>query len=160
MENADIYKAPDSEVTPTGKYQFFGGWLRFYQVINVISLVIFALVLGAMGWFYLTEPFAIGTSLDVGVAVLEMIPGILVSGLSIKYLAVKDERTSQKLADTLRYYPIASIAIYALVFGLYEMEKVIEKPISFWGSAIYYLIWSSYFRKSVRVKEYYGDNAY
>lgn len=59
----------------------------------------------------------------------------------------------------LGYYVAASLLAYGIFYYLFKTDVVAEKPVSFWSSVIHYYIWSSYFKKSKRVKAHYGANA-
>jgi len=141
------------------KYTHFGGWLRFYQIINIISLVIFGLFFLAGIAFSFLGYYESGESTDMIAALVESIPGLFISIVAIKLLTVKSPQTPNKMVKMLGYYVTATIVIYAVLFYLHKTEQISEKPLSFWGSVIYYYIWSSYFKKSKRVNGYFGANA-
>jgi len=159
MDNNEVYEAPQSEVVAMDKYTHIGGWLRFYQVINIISIVIFGAFFIAGIAFWFLGYYETGEHADMLAALVESIPGIFISIIAVKYLTMKAPETPNKMVKALGYYVTATILIYAVLFYLHKTEQISEKPLSFWGSVIYYYIWLSYFKKSKRVKGYFGANA-
>lgn len=159
MEENNVYAAPKSESIVDEKLLSFGGWLRFYQVINYLSIIFTLLIFAMVSVFYAMGEYAEGEIFEALIAGIELLPDLVVSIMVLKILSKPNKFIPTRVVTLLTYYVGASLLMYGCVYYLFKTEVVVEKPTSFWASVIYYAIWSSYFRKSKRVKAYYGENA-
>ena len=60
MEENNVYAAPTSESIVDEKLLSFGGWLRFYQVINYLSIIFTLLIFAMVSVFYAMGEYAEG----------------------------------------------------------------------------------------------------
>ena len=157
--DSNVYETPKSEITSNEQYFHMGGWLRCFQVLNIISVVIFALIVLAVGGFAVMGYYTNDEIFDVAASFVESLPGIIFAVLILKYVSKKAPGTPAKINKFLECYVISTILIYAALYYLHSTEQITEKPISFWGSVIYAWIWITYFKKSKRVNGFYGENA-
>ena len=153
-----LYEAPSSELSDDdGKS--IGGWLRFFQVTNIISIGIFGLLIIAVIGLGLLEGFGSQETIDVLASIAEVIPPLVFSFLILRILGDSDEGTPFRINTYLKYSISATAVVFMAAMGLFFLDVTTERPESLLGSLIFYYIWTSYFKKSARVKEYYGCNA-
>jgi len=153
-----VYDAPESDLSHDGDDVSIGGWLRFFQVVNVLSIVIGGLVLLGLSAMVILVGFDEEGIADVVAACAEMFPAILFSVLIVRVLGDRNENTPARVAQLLKYNFSAAAFVFIAVMALFFADVVSEKPTSILGSLLYYYIWTSYFKKSKRVNEYYGAN--
>jgi len=96
---------------------------------------------------------------DLAATILEIIPILVLSFMVLKIIGVWNNETPSKINYYLLVYTIASVAIYFGLRYLFVNDLTSETPTPFLGTVIYYFIWTSYFKRSTRVKEFYGCNA-
>ena len=84
---------------------------------------------------------------------------VVFSFLILRILGDSNEETPFRINMYLKYSISATAVVFMAAMGLFFMDVITERPESLLGSLIFYYIWTSYFKKSVRVKEYYGCNA-
>lgn len=159
MDGNNHYSTPKSEIIEGHKFELFGGWLRCFQVLHIISLALIVIMVVAFAGMAAFDYFEVGYINELWALGLEILPDLVFSIVVIKIVMIRQADIPQKIVKFLGYYVAATFVIYMILFYSYSAEQISEKPTSFWGSAIYYLIWSSYFRKSKRVKVYYGENS-
>lgn len=159
MENDDLYETPKTNSLIDERLVSFGGWLRFYQVINIISVVFIGIVILAIVAFGFMEAYDDNEFSEAIIGIFEFLPDLIFSIAIIRILTTQNQGIPGKIVKYLGYYLAASLLAYAVFYYLFKIEVVTEKPVSFFGSVFYYFIWSSYFKKSKRVKAYYGENA-
>ncbi len=159
MDDQNVYEPPRAEGLELGKFESFGGWLRFLQVINYISVIFTVLMVLMVSVFFILDEYADGELFESVIAFIELIPDMVLAVVILLIIEKKNKDVPSKIIKYLGIYIVASIIVYAFVFYLYKTEAIVEKPIGFWGSVIHYWIWSSYFKKSKRVNVYYGENA-
>lgn len=152
-----VYEAPES--TLSDDELTIGGWLRFFQVLHIISITFGGVVfLGVSAMVILGE---IEQQELIGILWLlaEMLPALVLSVLTVRILSAREEDVPHRVSVYLKIG--LGVASVAFIGGgaLFYYDFVSEKPTSILGSLIFYYIWTSYFKKSVRVKEYYGVNA-
>ena len=140
------------------KYSTFGGWLRFFQIINILWVVLIGLVITASLVFASLDYYEPHEYSDVFAAAFELTPEFVISIVTLGALARKSPTTPAKIVQNMGYYVWATLAVYFILYYLFKSGAITDKPITFWGAVIYYYIWSSYFKRSKRVKSYYGAN--
>lgn len=136
-----------------------GGWLRFYKIITIISLSIAALLIVVIAALAVLGIDAGENIYDLAATALEIAPSLAFSILVLKIIEVRENDTPSKINHYILAYTIATFVIYAGLRYLFANDFMIEKPTPALGTVIYYFIWTSYFKKSKRVKEFYGSNA-
>jgi len=154
----NIYERPKSESFPQSKFEFFGGWLRFYQILNVLSIIVLIVALGFLLFLSFTESFSNQNLIDFAMIGLESTPILLLSIFTLKILNKKEGEVPGKVKSYLDYYLSATVVIYVILYISFSKGQITEKPTPLLGDIIYYFIWTSYFKKSKRVKVYYGKN--
>lgn len=159
MEEPNVYAAPKAESLVDARFESFGGWLRFFQVINYISASIIIFMFFMVAVFFAFGQYGEGELFEAVIAAVELIPDLIIPLLILQIIKIKRKEIPQRLVKLLGIYLVCSLVVYAVVYYLFKTDVVADKPVSFWGSLIYYYIWLSYFKKSKRVKAYYGENA-
>lgn len=152
------YEAPSSELVEEGSSSI-GGWLRFFQVINILSVVMVGIVIMIVIGVGFLEGFETQEAIDILFSLPELIPSVIFSVLILRVLSVQSEETPFKISAYLKYNVSIAVLVFVFLMVLFFSEIISERPESLLGSLIYYYIWTSYFKKSVRVKEFYGSNA-
>jgi len=155
---AMAYEAPSSELVDEGSSSV-GGWLRFFQVINVISIVMIGIVMMIVVGVGFLEGFESQEVVDIFFSLPELIPSVIFSVLILRVLGVQGEETPFRISAYLKYNVSITVVVFIVLMALFFSDVISERPESLLGSLIYYYIWTSYFKKSVRVKEFYGRNA-
>jgi hypothetical protein len=159
MEEESVYATPKAEGLADGEYQTIGGWLRFYQVINWISLILIILVLLMTASFMILNLYAENELFEAMITSIELIPDLVLTFMTLRILKIREKDIPTRIVQYLSYYVGASLLMYGFVYYLFKTGVVVEKPIGFWGTVIYFAIWNSYFKKSERVGVYYGGKA-
>ena len=159
MESNNVYETPKAESLLDDRLYSFGGWLRFYQMINIISVVFVGVIVLAVAAFEIMGAYEENELKETFIYFFEFLPDFIIPIMILRILKIKDEKTPDQVVKFLGYYVAVSLLLYGIYYYLFETNMVAEKPVSFWSSVIYYFIWSSYFKKSKRVKAYYGANA-
>ncbi len=143
----------------------FGGWLRFFQITNIVTVLIIIVV--ALFMLLATAGSLIG--LDIAYALYSLV-SIAELGVALyftvrilKLLPNRSEETPDKIRNFLKLE-----VIFMLIF------TAVELPLSHWadgGDSVpdllrgafqgicYFVIWSKYFGQSLRVHEYYSEEA-
>ncbi len=153
-----LYETPSAELSEDDDKNI-GGWLRFFQVANILSIVIFGLLILAVFALGLLEGFGDQETIDTLAGLAEVIPPVVFSFLILRILGDSNEETPFRINMYLKYSISATAVVFMAAMGLFFMDVTTERPESLLGSLVFYYIWTSYFKKSVRVKEYYGCNA-
>ena len=159
MEDNEVYSAPQADLDNVLDEQRIGGWLRCFQVLNYIGLILSVVVVLAL---FAAEALIGGMfehMLDIVALLIEIAPPILFSYLIIKCLPVASADTPEQIKKLLGYYLAVSLVIGFSLTMAHKSGYITDKPSPFIGDLIYYAIWASYFKKSKRVKEFYGANA-
>lgn len=165
----NLYKAPDAVVRDIGEYDAFGGWLRFFQFVQgfiVLSVVGTALY---FVWLFMSLPDDDGASisellspevlLDLALVMAQGVVALIVSALILRNLTKREAWVPKVIIRYLGVYFATGVVGFALGFYLYKQGMLAERPMSLFGDLVYYLIWSSYFKKSKRVNGYYRLHA-
>ena len=156
----------------------FGGWLRFFQVFNIIILVI-----SGYRFVHLVMQFV-----EI-LSEVETLPNILyiftITTISLAFIIYFTYRMIYYVTQQVNEIPniiisyqfkiaILSIAFYVIIFmlagnlssdvksqfpGLASLSNWKELTANIFTSAVTYIIWVTYFKLSKRVKEFYGNIA-
>jgi len=159
MTDINTYAPPESVVATESENLTIGGWLRFYQITNYLSLILGTILVICMpiGLFLIDDLFE--KELDVVALLLEISPSILFSFLIIKVIKIRETHIPAKIKKYIGGYVFMSLLITLVLRYLYSLELITDKPTpTFLGDIIYYAIWVSYFKRSKRVAEYYRQN--
>jgi len=142
----------------------FGGWLRFFQIINVFIVV--RLTVGIFSFNYHNAILFYETGhywqlIPYLLSVILYCASFFLIFKILKNLGVKSTKSPDLIADYLKYYFITVISIKVLLFivarsGYFMAEQVIN---TFIVLGIYSAVWIRYFKKSERVRSFYGVNA-
>lgn len=146
----------------------FGGWLRFFQIANIIGIVIgFIMVLIFIAAFFLSladgENFS---NLDKATFIFIMIeiPVFMYFTVRIlQYLKIKSPDTPGNISKMIQYILILTIITGVIEFAVYlsfhnASDQLFDTVKGTIQSLISATIWLTYFKKSVRVKQHYGRN--
>lgn len=143
----------------------FGGWLRFFQIINVFIVV--RLTVGIFSFNYDNAILFYETGhywqlLPYLLSVILYCASFFLIFKILKNLGVKSNKSPDLIADYLKYYFITVISIKVLISIIvaqsgYSMAEQIIKSVLVLG--IYCAVWIRYFKKSERVRSFYGVNA-
>jgi uncharacterized membrane protein len=147
----------------------FGGWLKICQLINVFSLILVMLyflsaLYYAAGAFSSKIPFTDELKLST-VFMVTLFPLLFYYTVKIlKSLTIQSPHIPDEISGYIR-----NIMIFSVIAGIVEVTYLKSSPDmiqqaydlfrSLIQPIIMNLIWLLYFRKSVRVKEFYGKNA-
>lgn len=136
-----------------------GGWLRLFQVLTAISALVYVLSVVLISLGYGIGRIEFESLRDFLLFILEFLPGMIFSILIFKALPIQEFYIPSQITSYLRNNLLLSFLIALLLSTLYQQGMVSDKPGSVFGSIVYFAIWALYFKKSKRVREYYGDNA-
>lgn len=89
---------------------------------------------------------------------LEILPGTIMSFLIWKAILVDSESTPNKIKWLMQLELALQFIFTAGIFYAYKQGYISEGPTPILISIAYYLIWSSYFKRSKRVLAHYGSN--
>ena len=147
----------------------FGGWLRFFQIANIISLIIggLAFILVLYVYFEASSSNQYIPDVETAAIIFGVIKMPVFFYLTIKvlgHLKVKSPSSPEDVSRFIRYaliFAIVSSAVEVMVYSNYDnsSNQIFESVKLVIQSIISAAIWLSYFKKSVRVKKFYGKNA-
>lgn len=152
-------KDKDIPVEYNEKYNHFGGFLLLYFVLLILNAVLIL--------FDFITVIAI-SSVSTIFLVTFVLQDVIILGILI-YNAIllwkRKEETPKKVIRNLSFLAIITIALCLLriVYSFFDSSYVYstayytQEMILIIRNVLYAIIWISYFRKSVRVKNYYGE---
>ena len=152
-------KDKDIPVEYNEKYNHFGGFLLLYFVLLILNAVLIL--------FDLITVIAI-SSVSTIFLVTSVLQDVIILGILI-YNAIllwkRKEETPKKVIRNLSLLAIITIALCLsrIVYSFFDSSYVYstayytQEMILIIRNVLYAIIWISYFRKSVRVKNYYGE---
>jgi len=158
MNDTNTYQPPQSDVTPPHQNQTIGGWLRFYQVTNYISLILGSLVVVGVCIAALFVDDMFEKQWDLPALILELSPSIIFSFLIIRVLSTPESQVPAQIKKYIGNYVVVSILINIGLRYLFSNDLITDEPTTFIGDLIYYAIWVSYFKRSKRVAQFYGQD--
>lgn len=146
----------------------FGGWLKFFQIINVFLIILILLYFVstayfAAGAFSSKIPFTKELKLSI-VFMFTLFPLLyFFTGKILRLLKVKSPEVPDDISRYIVYIIIVSVSagIAEILFFhsgdfskfIFSIFKSVIQPL------VINIIWLAYFRRSKRVKEFYGENA-
>ena len=157
-----LYDAPDSALSEEDGQVRLGGWLRFFQVINVLSLAFATLLFFAGVILTVMEGFDQKGLIEVLVSLIESLPVIVFCVLILRMLSDRSEDVPRRISIYLNFKFLATIGVFWIltVFHYSEIEQPKEialgRNIGMVLTMLYCWIWMFYFKRSKRVKEYYN----
>jgi len=158
MNDINTYAPPESEVVIESEALTIGGWLRFFQITNYISLILGGIIAIVMSLSIFLEDGLFETQLDLASFILEISPSLIFSFLILKVIKKREPHIPAKIKKYIGGYVVMSLLITLLLNYLHSSGLITDKPTTVLGDIIYYAIWVSYFKRSKRVAEYYGQN--
>ncbi len=146
----------------------FGGWLKFFQIINVFSLILVALYFLSTLYFTagaLSSKNPLTNELKLSIAFMfTLFPALFYYTVRIlKSLKIKSSHVPDEISRYIRF-----ILLFSVIAGVVEITLFVSSDISklvydlfrsLIQPVVINIIWLMYFRKSVRVKEFYGQNS-
>ncbi|WP_028862429.1 DUF2569 family protein [Psychromonas aquimarina] len=157
MDDQNIYKEADVELTQVPPV--IGGWLRFLKIICITKVVVVAIATVLSVIFYFAGKELFDTPADFIAALAESLPILIFSVLILKFIHIRNEAIPTKIYVIIFSYMATSAVIYFISLYLFNSGYLTEEPTRLIGDVIYTLVWTAYFKKSKRVKSYYGANA-
>ncbi len=155
----NIYKSPKAALVEEKGEEKIGGWLRFFQIINILGVVIFVVIFALAIPIMLIIGGSPGDWIDMGAVLVESLPAVIFSILILKRLGLRSEGTPNVITKYIALGALSSVVVAAGLYFAYNGGHISEKPSSVLGSFVYYLIWTSYFKRSKRVHSFYGANS-
>jgi len=140
----------------------FGGWLRFFQVICWLTLIVYGVNVFVITGLVLDQPtpqkifsFVV---LIFGIGFLLFLIWKILRLLTVKAPEIPGRIVKKMLVFTI-VAALFSLADTCFSYWIYGMALSFRDARDFLRPIAWYLIWSSYFRKSKRVVAHYGANA-
>lgn len=135
------------------------GSLKAFNLINWVVLVsasVAVLVLcGVTAAFYVSnKPY-----LELIGMATQLMPVILLSSGCISVLRQQEVYVPDEINKYLTAFVGASVLIYGILYYAANAGFLADKPITVIGCILYYIVCSSYFKRSESVKRYFGSNA-
>jgi len=143
----------------------YGGWIRFFRIINALYWIIGLLGLLALlpFIFFALEGGDLAVSIlpaDLIAILIEVLPGIIMSFIIWRVVLVQSENTPNKINKLMQIELFFHIVISACLIYAHKQGYISEGPTPIMVSIIYYFIWATYFKRSKRVLSYYGSNTF
>lgn len=137
----------------------YGGWIRFFRIINAIYWVVGTLCLLVFPpLIYFTWEDSQLEALDMLALSIEILPGTIMSFLIWKAVLVNSESTPNKIKWLMQIELSLHFIFTAGIFYAYKQGYISEGPTPILISIAYYFICASYFKRSKRVLAHYGSN--
>ena len=146
----------------------FGGWLKFFQIINIFSLILVTLyflstLYFTAGAFSLKNPLTNELKLSIAF-MFTLFPALFYYTFKIlKSLKTKSMHVPDEISGYIKYILLFSVIAGVVEITLFASPDLLKLVYDLFRSLIQpiaiNIIWLMYFRKSVRVKEFYGQNS-
>lgn len=134
--------------------------LKFYRAFNLIWFSLGTLaILGLMTLIVWEFNFTNQDAIDNSALIVELLPTTIFSFIIWRMVSVKSKTTPSRIKATMRIDLFFSLVVGFVMYMAFKKGFITDKPVPFYGSLIYYFIWSSYFNLSKRVLSYYGFNS-
>jgi len=158
------YRAPESSLTQSNTDISFGGWLRVFQVLTILPMIIgvFTLIAGFV-LFVIDERSPKDTGVFL-ITLVETIPFVILNALILRVLTNTNDDIPRKIRSYLNLKFTAALVVYwALEFTYYSnVERSPEESLASLLGLVFTMIycwgWIFYFKRSKRVSEYYTEN--
>ena len=140
----------------------FGGWLRFFQVTCWLTLIIFA-VNGALAVAAVFNQFSFQKLIVFSVLLAGVVVILSLLWKILRLLKVQSPKTPEQIAKKISLVAICAV-IFSLVdtfsgLWLFQMSLSFSSLMGLLRPIVWFLVWSSYFKKSKRVNSHYGVGA-
>ncbi len=147
----------------------FGGWLRFLQVMSILGIVIGTIATVFVS-YVIFEKYASGEFIqdELKASLLFILVEFPVSFYFVFKILMNLNKKSPESPDIISRY-IRYNLIFIVLISIVELfvyisigdasSSIYETLKSLIGTAVGASIWLSYFKQSIRVKEFYGKNA-
>lgn len=146
----------------------FGGWLKLFQIINIFSLILVTLYFLSTLYFTagalsLKNPLTNELKLSI-VFMFTLFPALFYYTVKIlKSLKIKSPHVPDEISGYIRFILLVSViagVVEIILFSSQEISKLVYDIFrSLIQPVVMNIIWLVYFKKSVRVKEFYGQNS-
>ena len=144
----------------------FGGWLRFFQITNIIGVVLLGISIFmstlAIADFFIEQNYK--EVIELTVIALDIIITFILTLKILWVLKIRDKCIPVTIRRCLLWILIFSIIFLgveiSVVYWINGWKLLNEDYQSFRGSiqtVVFCLIWISYFKKSKRVSLYYNS---
>lgn len=147
------------------KLHEFGGWLKFFYVINWINLVVVVLSMLA-SMFSLIKAHSTYSMIEITVITIRSLFVGFFFYQIISEIKNAHVQTPGRICEWIVWYLWISVMfglVAALVQYFFGSISWIEILMRFFGTLLgvvgWWYIWTSYFKESERVLAYYGQNA-
>lgn len=158
------HSTPESILLPDNKRASFGGWLRVFQVLNILALGL------SVGLFIVGVVFSLlqhsvpedGMLLLIGF--IEILPVVIFNVLILRNVTKTKDSIPRKIRSFLNLKFTATMGVYWALYFLYysnaeqSAEESIARLLGLVITMIYCWGWMFYFKKSKRVNDYYSSN--
>ena len=134
-------------------YQKLGGWLLFIFVCQIIGLVLDVFYL-LMGFDIISMLPSGSESMTMFLVILLVASSCISIGLGIVFLILLYKRNTKFLL----FYEIISIIF--ILLSVVTLSNELSEVREFVIQIASFLLWSTYYRKSVRVRTYFGSDEY
>lgn len=132
----------------------FGGWLKFFWVINLISLLIYFFAF--IGKFALLHQNTSQSTIHFILAQFDYAQSAVFIFCILKYLKKQEPATPQKIVYFLFASGLVTLAIMVFKVFIPGGADITPSENMVW---FYIMVWALYFKESKRVNAYYGNNA-
>lgn len=143
----------------------FGGWLRFFQVMNIIAVIALPILslflLFAVGGTLATgDPFG---ALYFGIGIVEMVAAFVISIVILIELSKRDIAVPRKIQKLLTIEVAFAVICGGIVVPLsdfspaLESDAIIDTLKGIVQSIGYFVVWNKYFGQSRRVQAVYSQ---
>lgn len=142
----------------------FGGWLKFFNLSLWFAAIFMTgtTILLTVSIFKSESVFEFSAYL---ISIFDGVVSIVLNILILKIMKKKSIDTPSKMVKLMAYlvgfsalFVICLIMLYSLVLKMDAAAPVAEEGKGIFSVIIWFLIWSSYFKKSKRVFSYYSKN--
>ncbi len=141
------------------KINAYGGWLRFFRIINSLYWLagLLCILISPPLMLLLWNEEQQGV-IDLLALLIEVTPGTVMSFLVWRTVKVELETTPNRIKSLMQVELMLHCMTAALLFYAHEQGYITDGPAPIVVSIIYYFAWASYFKRSKRVLAYYGSN--
>lgn len=157
-----LYDAPNTVLSQESGGVSMGGWLKCFQVINVLSLVLTTLLFFAGLFLTVMEGLDQEGAEAILVDFVGSLPIVVFCVLILRILSNRSEEVPRRVSRYLNFKFLTTIGVFWLLSVFYysdieqPMEVVLGRSIGLLLTMMYCWIWMFYFKRSKRVKEYYS----
>lgn len=158
-----VYNAPSAAVSQDVERMEFGGWLKVFQVLHIITLAFAVLAFIAGVGLSMLEEVSEELGAELLVGLIEVVPVLVFNLLILLVVKNRDKTTPRKISAYLNFKLIGTIAVYWLLNVFYydhielSAGEELGQSIGMLLSIGYCWAWIIYFKRSKRVAGYYCE---